>query len=249
MAQWWPLATQNDEDSRALVRSFLDAFPFATLWSTELHEMLLVGSTSPIRLDAAQIVTRYSRSETAAALRTVGVKSAAALLGTWITNRSGLERYTGDTPAVTDDGPRIEHAAWVRRGEFQRVLPRVWRWRRTCPSTETSVSHRPLMQSVVHSWRSIGPRCRYTTAIGRRRQRRLGRCVETRSGESVPIGGCCSLAVRDAQRRVLNCMAGSVGNTGVTNACHYFFDGGVRCSTTSRCCMPAPMSVVSVCVM
>ena len=87
--------------------------------------MLLVGSTSPIRLDAAQIVTRYSRSETAAALRTVGVKSAAALLGTWITDRSGLERYAGDTPAVTDDRPRIEHAAWVRRGEFQRVLPRV----------------------------------------------------------------------------------------------------------------------------
>jgi len=26
---------------------------------------------------------------------------------------------------VTDDRPRIEHAAWVRRGEFQRVLPRV----------------------------------------------------------------------------------------------------------------------------
>jgi spermidine synthase len=125
MAQWWPLATQNEEDSRALVRSFLDAFPFATLWSTELHEMLLVGSTSPIRLDAAQIDTRFSRTETAAALRTVGVKSAAALLATWITDRSGLERYAGDAAAVTDDRPRIEHAAWVRRGEFQRVLPRV----------------------------------------------------------------------------------------------------------------------------
>ena len=26
---------------------------------------------------------------------------------------------------MTDDRPIIEHAAWVRRGEFQRVLPRV----------------------------------------------------------------------------------------------------------------------------
>ena len=44
MAQWWPLPAQNDEDSRSLVRSFLDVFPHATAWSTELHEVLLVGS-------------------------------------------------------------------------------------------------------------------------------------------------------------------------------------------------------------
>ena len=37
----------------------------------------------------------------------------------------GLERFTGDALPVTDDRPRIEDAAWVRRGEFQRVLPRL----------------------------------------------------------------------------------------------------------------------------
>jgi spermidine synthase len=26
------------------VRSFLDVFPYATLWTSEFHEMLLVGS-------------------------------------------------------------------------------------------------------------------------------------------------------------------------------------------------------------
>jgi hypothetical protein len=30
LAQWWPLPIQNDEDSRSLVRSFLDAFPYAS---------------------------------------------------------------------------------------------------------------------------------------------------------------------------------------------------------------------------
>src|ERR1700740_35203 len=47
-AQWLPIATQNDEDTRSLVQSFLDVFPYATLWSTELHEMLLIGSFAPI---------------------------------------------------------------------------------------------------------------------------------------------------------------------------------------------------------
>jgi spermidine synthase len=125
MAQWWPLPTQNDEDSQSLVRSFLDVFPYATVWTTELHEMLLVGSMTPMPLDGARIADRFARPETASALREVGVESVAALLATWITDRAGLEAYAGDAPAVTDDRPRIEHAAWVRRGEFDRVLPRI----------------------------------------------------------------------------------------------------------------------------
>jgi spermidine synthase len=125
MAQWWPLPAQNDEDSRSLVRSFLDVFPYATVWTTELHEMLLVGSTSPITLDGPRIAARFSVPDTARVLREAGIESAAALLATWIADRTGLEAYAGDAAPVTDDRPIIEHAAWVRRGEFQRVLPRV----------------------------------------------------------------------------------------------------------------------------
>jgi hypothetical protein len=125
LAQWWPLATQNDEDSRTLVRSFLEVFPHATLWTTEFHEMLLVGSEEPIELDVARIATRYNQPGVAAALGEVGIGSPAALLATWITDRHGLERYSGEAPPVTDDQPRIEYAGWLRRGEFQRVLPEV----------------------------------------------------------------------------------------------------------------------------
>ncbi len=125
MAQWWPLPAQNDEDSRSLVRSFLDVFPYATAWSTELHEVLLVGSSSPIELDGARIAGRYSQPEVRSVLAEVGIESPEALLATWVTDRAGLERFAGDAPPVTDDRPLIEHAAWVRRGEIQRVLPRL----------------------------------------------------------------------------------------------------------------------------
>src|SRR5262245_21664639 len=124
-AQWWPLAAQNDEDSRALVKSFLDAFPHAALWTTEFHEMLLVGSSDPIELAAGRISERFNQPEVSAALREVGVSTPAALLATWVMGRAGLEHYAGDALPVTDDRPRIEYAGWLRRGEFQRVLPRV----------------------------------------------------------------------------------------------------------------------------
>jgi predicted membrane-bound spermidine synthase len=124
-AQWWPLATQNDEDSRSLVRSFLDVFPYCSLWTTEIHEMLLVGSPQPIELDVPRIVARFGEPGVTAAFQEVGINSAAALLATWITGRGGLESYARTAPPVTDDRPRIEYAKWLRRGEFARVLPRV----------------------------------------------------------------------------------------------------------------------------
>lgn len=125
LAQWWPLPTQNDEDSRAMVRAFLDAFPHATLWTTELHEMLLVGSNDPIELDATRIEQHFNQPSVASALGEVGVGSPAALLATWVTDRAGLDRYAGSTAPVTDDHPSIEYATWVRRNELVRVLPEL----------------------------------------------------------------------------------------------------------------------------
>ena len=125
LAQWWPLPTQNDEDSRALVRSFLDAFPYASLWTTELHEMLLVGSNEAMELDATRIASRFAQPDIATALSEVGVGTPAALMATWVAGRDRLESYAREAEPVTDDRPRIEYATWTRRDEFTRVLPRV----------------------------------------------------------------------------------------------------------------------------
>ncbi|MCY1345402.1 Polyamine aminopropyltransferase [compost metagenome] len=133
VAQWLPLPTQNEADSRALVRSFLDVFPHASLWSTELHEMLLIGSFEPLELDVARIRQRFEQPEVASALRAVGVTSPAALLATWVTGRTGLERFAADAAAVTDDRPRIEYAPWVRRDELARVLPALLALREAPP--------------------------------------------------------------------------------------------------------------------
>jgi len=137
VAQWWPLPTQNDEDSRALVRAFLDVFPYASLWTTELHEMLLVGSANPMDLDAGRIAARFRQSSVASALTDVGIASPEALLATWVTGREGLERYSGAARPVTDDRPSIEYGTWVRRDEFVRVLPQVLALRTPPPLTGT----------------------------------------------------------------------------------------------------------------
>ena len=125
LAQWWPLATQNNEDSRSLVCSMLDAFPYVTLWSTEFHEMMLVGSNSPITINPEQIRDRFDTPSVKAALTEVGVPSPQALLATYVTDRTGLENYVQNAPPVTDDHPLIEYADWVHPKEILRVLPVV----------------------------------------------------------------------------------------------------------------------------
>jgi spermidine synthase len=125
LAQWLPISTQNDEDTRSLARSFIDVYPNATLWTTEMHEMLLVGSKEPIDLDARRIATRFADPKVSATLAAVGISSPAAILATYVTDRAGLERYVAGAPPVTDNDPRIEYSTWVGPREITRVLPKL----------------------------------------------------------------------------------------------------------------------------
>lgn len=138
VAQWLPLPTQNLEDTRALVASFIEVFPHASLWTTELHEMLLVGSMDPMPLDAARIAARYGEPTVRRALAEVGVGSPAALLATWVTGRTGLASFAGQARAVTDDFPAIEYATWVRPREIVRALPALLELRGAPPVQDAS---------------------------------------------------------------------------------------------------------------
>jgi len=147
VAQWLPLATQNEEDTRSLIKSFVEAFPYATLWTTELHEMMLVGSMQPIELDVPRIRARFEQPGVAKALREVGIATPAALLATWVTDRAGLEYYAADARPVTDDHPRIEYANWVRDNEFPGALGRLLALRSEPPLTGADNDFLAAMQT------------------------------------------------------------------------------------------------------
>ncbi|MGY6039429.1 fused MFS/spermidine synthase [Aeromonas sp. AE23HZ002T15] len=152
LAQWLPLPTQNIEESRALVRSFIEVFPHATLWTTEFHEMLLIGSLEPLVLDTPRISERFARPEVAAALAEVGIDSPAAMLATWVTDRDGLLRFAGKALPVTDDWPRIEYAPWVRRNEITRVLPELLALRTPPPLVHADAAFGAAVES---EWQSL----------------------------------------------------------------------------------------------
>ena len=122
MAQWFPLTTQTVDTSRALVSSFVQAFPYASLWTTEAHEMLLVGSREPLRLDVSTIEQRMAQPSVRQALAEVGISDAASLLATYVTDRAGLEKFIQGALPATDDHPRLEYAPLIRGDEFFQIF-------------------------------------------------------------------------------------------------------------------------------
>jgi len=87
----------------------------------------------------------------AAPLAEVGVESPEAHPARWLSDRAGLERFAGDAVRETDDRPVLEHAAWMRRGEFQRVVPRLL-------SVATDVPCAPATRCARRSRRSAASR-------------------------------------------------------------------------------------------
>jgi spermidine synthase len=159
VAQWLPLPTQNEEDTRSLIQSFIQVFPHAALWTTELHEMMLVGSMQPLELDVPRIEARFAQPQVAAALREVGIASPAALLATWITDRAGLAYYAADAQPVTDDQPRIEYATWVRHDAFPTTLTHLLALRTAPPLQGADDAFRAAMENsrgALQSFYSAG---------------------------------------------------------------------------------------------
>src|SRR5580704_9059810 len=87
--------------------------------------MHLIGSHTPIEIDATQITDRFLQEGVSTSLQSVGVSTPAALMATWVTGREGLERYAANVKPVTDDNPSIEYAPWVRPREITRTLPHL----------------------------------------------------------------------------------------------------------------------------
>jgi spermidine synthase len=166
LAQWWPLAV-GDDDSRSLVQSVLDVFPYVTLWTTEVHEMMLVASREPIVLVAPRLTARFEAPRVREALAQGGIASPAALLATYVTDRAGLERFAAGAPPVTDDDPRLEYAGWGQAGGFDRVVSHVFSVRQDPPlvgadaplGAAIDTERRTLMtfyQAVLHHYAGEG---------------------------------------------------------------------------------------------
>lgn len=108
LAQWLPLHAQSLESARMAARTFLEAFPYAQLWLPSIRDAVLIGSDRPIGLTVDRLMGAYAAPSTRASLEAAYLETPEALLGTFLLDRSGLERWSAGADLVTDERPRME---------------------------------------------------------------------------------------------------------------------------------------------
>ncbi len=106
MAQWIPLHDQSEKDVKILIRTFLSVFEHTTAWLVERHDLCLIGTKQPLSIDQYRLTARMR--SVSDRLREIDIYDRWDLLSLFVADESGLERYCGDVPVVTDDRPLIE---------------------------------------------------------------------------------------------------------------------------------------------
>ena len=103
MLQW--IGHREEEHYKLIMRTFLDVFPHATLWS---GGTLMVGSLGPLRIDRDAIERQLADSETRIALARAGLDSVEAVLNRYTAGAAEMRAFVGAGPLLTDDQPRLE---------------------------------------------------------------------------------------------------------------------------------------------
>ncbi len=104
MVQWVSPGTAFEHS--LIVRTFLAAFPNATLW---LGGDLLIGSPSPLAVSRSELEARLADPAARDALAAVGFNHAQDVLAQFRGSSEELHAYAADGPILTDDHPILEY--------------------------------------------------------------------------------------------------------------------------------------------
>jgi spermidine synthase len=102
-----------------IMRTFLAAFPHATLW---YDGNFLVGTRRPLSVDPQALDRLRAQPHLRAALDAVGLTGFDVLRSWYTADAAAMRAFVGDGPVLTDDRPLVEYRHWLPRPEDQAPL-------------------------------------------------------------------------------------------------------------------------------
>jgi tetratricopeptide (TPR) repeat protein len=115
MSFWFPLYSLSQKDYRMIMRSFLKAFPHASLWyvNTNVNPYtIIVGSQQSFTVDMNRLALEFNATPVAEDLRLIGIESPWDLLNCFVMAEGAVTAFCGTTgPLNTDARPLIEYSA------------------------------------------------------------------------------------------------------------------------------------------
>jgi len=111
LCQWAHTYNISDADLRSIVDTFLATFPTGSAWLVGTSDLLLIGSTSPIRALDAGIAAAWTRPGVADDLAQVDVSDPFGILTLFVARGRDLQRFAAGAPLQTDDRLALEYSA------------------------------------------------------------------------------------------------------------------------------------------
>ncbi|MCJ7675199.1 MAG: fused MFS/spermidine synthase [Sedimentisphaerales bacterium] len=141
---WVPLDLQL-EDLQLIIKSFQAVMPCSSLWlsnnSLNKHALLL-GTLSELQIDFQRVKEIVERPDISADLAVINIHSVYDFLDCFVVNDAGLQKIAGSGPLNTDDKPRLEFGAAIKR-DIDISLMNVLR--------KISDNHSPILPYLVTS--------------------------------------------------------------------------------------------------
>ena len=111
LCQWAHTYNITDVDLRSIVDTFLSTFPEGSAWLVGTSDLLLIGSTSPLRALDSGIAAAWNRPGVAEDLAQVEVSDPFAILTLFVARGRDLRQYGAGARVQTDDRLPLEYSA------------------------------------------------------------------------------------------------------------------------------------------
>ena len=113
-----PLYETDEITLRSELATFLDAFPYATVWANNRgglgYDTVFMGQLEPLKVDLDAVEARYAQPDmkpVRQSLRDIGITSVIDLLSTWSGAAVDLKKWVDGAPLNTDDNLRLSYLA------------------------------------------------------------------------------------------------------------------------------------------
>jgi spermidine synthase len=118
VTQWVPLYETDSETVKSEVATFLDVFPYGTVWANDIggegYDLYMVGWADPLRIDVDAIQQRLRRPDFARfdyALSEINISSAYDLLASFISDKEGMTPWLQGAAINRDRNLRLQYLA------------------------------------------------------------------------------------------------------------------------------------------
>ncbi len=118
---WMPLGGLDADIFKLALRTFGHVFPHATLWylsNYPTHYALLIGATTPLRIDATRLIERLAEEDVRRDLAEIGLDRPAKIIAGLLLDEDAYDAFVGEGPVNSDRYPLLEFVAPRRAYRF-----------------------------------------------------------------------------------------------------------------------------------